>query len=462
MLPPQDELSKKSKFKLKAFFTSGHHRSVKAKKNILALVFIKCVSVSTSFILVPLTIHYLTPINYGIWLTLYSIISWFGLLDIGLGNGLRNKFAESMALGDKAAARMYLSTAYAMLGIIMTTACLLFFIVNYFLNWGKILNVDDAQSLELTKVTAIIFGSFCMQLVVKLISSVLLADQKTAIAGSINTICSMLSLLVVFILTKTTTGSLLYLAIAVGTINILVPLTISFWFYRSRYKDISPSLKCVNFKHAKKLMNIGFMFFLFQSTAIIVVATDNIIISRLFGPSEVTDYNIALKFFTPVTLIFTILSNPLWSAYTEAYTQKDYEWIKRITTKVIKVWFLIALAVIPMIIFSNYAYKLWVGEQIKIDMVLTASMALYVLLSSWNQIFGNFINGVGKMRVGFYLSIFTAIINIPLCIILPTYFNLGLSGIILASSLSLLPDIIIIPIQYYKIINNKAKGIWNK
>ena len=450
------------KFNLKTYFTKGHSRSVKAKKNILASVLIKGVSILTSFVLVPLTINYLTPVNYGIWLTLYSIISWFGLLDIGLGNGLWNKFAESIANGDKKVARIYLSTAYAILGIIMGSACILFLLINHYLNWSDILNVSVEKSMELSKVTAIIFGSFCLQLVVKLISSVLLADQKTAITGAINTICSVLSLVIIYILTKTTTGSLIYLAATVGIINVIVPLLASFWFYRAYYKDYAPSFKYVDFKYAKKLMNVGIIFFLFQSTALIVVATDNIIISRIFGPEEVTPYNIALKYFTPITLVFTIISTPLWSAYTESFAQKDTDWIKRITTKMMRVWLLMFFAVIPMIIVSGFAYKLWVGEEIKISTGLTAWMGLYVLLASWNQIFGNFINGVGKLRVGFYVSLFTALINIPLCVFLAKYTNWGVSAIIAASCISLIPDIILMPVQYFKIINNKATGVWNK
>src|SRR5246127_1405133 len=213
-------IHKIKEFNFKNYFTVGHSRSVKAKKNILASVLIKGISVITSFILVPLTINYLTPVNYGLWLTLYSIISWFGLLDIGLGNGLRNKFAESVANGDKNAARTYLSTAYAMLGMIMGAVCLFFLICNHYLNWADILNVSSEKTIELAKVTAIIFSAFCLQLVVKLISAVLLADQKTAVSGALNTACSILSLLVVFILSKTTQGSLVYLAITIGVINV--------------------------------------------------------------------------------------------------------------------------------------------------------------------------------------------------------------------------------------------------
>jgi O-antigen/teichoic acid export membrane protein len=344
----------------------------------------------------------------------------------------------------------------------MGFACFVFLVINYYLNWATILNVNPQKATELSKVTIIIFGSFCMQLVVKLISSVLLADQKTAVTGALNTIASLLSLIVIYILTKTTSGSLVYLAITIGTINVVVPLAASFWFYQTHYKDYAPALKYVNFKFARKLMNVGLMFFLFQSTALIVVATDNIIISRLFGAAEVTPYNIALKYFTPITLVFTIISAPLWGAYTESFAKNDMEWIKRITGKMLRVWLLMFFAIVPMIIFSPFAYELWVGKEIKISTGLTIWMALYVLLASWNQIFGNFINGVGKLRVGFYVSIFTAIINIPLCIFLAKYTNWGVSAIIAASCISLVLDIILMPIQYLKIINNTATGIWNK
>jgi len=450
------------KFNAKTYFTKGHIRSVKAKKNILASVIIKGISILTSFLLVPLTINYLTPVNYGIWLTLYSIISWFGLLDIGLGNGLRNKFAESIASGDKIAARTYLSTAYAMLGMIMAAACMIFLLINNYLNWALILNVSAEKAIELSKVAAIVFGSFCLQLVVKLISAVLLADQKTAVTGALNTLSSILTLIIVFILTKTTSSSLLYLAITIGIINVIVPLIASFWYYKTYYKEYAPAIKYINFKSAKGLLTVGVMFFLFQSTALIVVATDNIIISRIFGAAEVTPYNIALKYFTPITLLFTIISAPLWSAYTESFAQKDFVWIKRITKKMLGIWALMFVAVIPMILISKFAFELWIGKEIKIPTGLTIWMATYVLLAAWNQIFGNFINGVGKLRLGFYVSIFIAIINIPLCILLAKYTNWGVCAIIAASCISLLPDVILMPIQYLKIVNNKANGIWNK
>jgi O-antigen/teichoic acid export membrane protein len=74
---------------------SGRDKNI--VKNIGWSSFYKIGSIISNFMLVPLTINYLDTENYGIWLTLTSFISWFSFFDIGLVNGLRNKFAEASA-----------------------------------------------------------------------------------------------------------------------------------------------------------------------------------------------------------------------------------------------------------------------------------------------------------------------------------------------------------------------------
>ena len=102
---------------IKEFFTNGHERTLKAKKNIAASFLIKGLNIGIGLILVPLTINYLNPTKYGIWITLSSVIGWFSFFDIGLGNGLRNRFAEALANKDHNLARTYVSTTYAVLAV---------------------------------------------------------------------------------------------------------------------------------------------------------------------------------------------------------------------------------------------------------------------------------------------------------------------------------------------------------
>ena len=72
-------------------------RSSLLQKNILASFLIKGWSALIVLLLVPVTLHCLGEYKNGIWLTISSLLLWIDNMDIGLGNGLRNKIAEYMA-----------------------------------------------------------------------------------------------------------------------------------------------------------------------------------------------------------------------------------------------------------------------------------------------------------------------------------------------------------------------------
>lgn len=442
-------------------FLSGHERSVKAKKNIVASFFLKGISIVISLLLVPLTIDYLSPTKYGIWLTLTSVIGWFVFFDIGLGNGMRNKFAEAKAAGNDVLARTYISTTYAIITIIAALLFVVFFAINQFLNWGEILNVSsDIQEIE--NLVFIIYTVFCLQFIVKLINVVFIADQNPAISNAINTLGSLFSLIVVYFLIKTSQGSLLYLGASFSIINLIIPLIASIWVFNGTYKKYKPLIKYIDFRKSKELLGVGVRFFITQIAAIIVTSTDNIIIAQLFGAEEVVVYNVSYKYFAVMSMIFTIITSPYWSAFTEAYVKNDIVWIKQTILKISKLWVIIFIALIMMLLFSNYFYHLWLGDRVVIPFHLSAVMAIWVVLGTSIMIFSNFLAGVNKIQLSLYHSIFVSIINIPLSIFFAKNLGMGSTGVILASVACIFPRAIFQPIQYWKIINGTAKGIWNK
>jgi O-antigen/teichoic acid export membrane protein len=445
---------------IKNFFTKGDQRSINAKKNIVFIAMLKGCSIAISLFLVPVTIHYVNPTRYGIWLTLSSIVGWFYFFDIGLGNGLRNKFAEAIANGKTDLARTYISTTYAILTIITAIVLLLFFCINPFLNWAKILNTPSDMAGELSILALIVFSFFCLEFVLQLITTILTANQQPAKASIFGFLGNLLSLSIIFVLTKTTSGNLIYLGTVFSATPVLVLISSSLWFYNHSYKKYSPSIKFVKFGLARDLMSLGIKFFVIQIAAIILYQTSNIIIAHLFGPQEVTPYNIAYKYFSVITMSFSIIMLPLWSAYTEAWIKKDIAWIKNTINKLILIWALICVTVLIMLIFSNFIYKMWVGKEIKVPISVSVVMAAYVVINGWCSIFSQFLNGVGKIKLQLFSGIIGAIINIPLAILLGKH--LGIYGVLLSTAILGLVSAFWSPIQYFKLINNKAKGIWNK
>lgn len=83
-----------------AKFFSGNARTVLLKKNIIGSLLLKGISIIISFLVVRLTIDFVNPTQYGIWIALSSLMAWFFFFDIGFTHGFRNRFAEAKAVGN--------------------------------------------------------------------------------------------------------------------------------------------------------------------------------------------------------------------------------------------------------------------------------------------------------------------------------------------------------------------------
>ncbi len=407
-----------------------------------------------------MTLNYVDETRYGIWLTLSSLVAWLSYFDVGFGHGLRNRFAESVAKGRFTLARSYISTTYAMMTIIMVGMMVIFLLVNKFLDWSAILNTAPEMAQELGVVAMLVFAFFCLQFVLQLFSTVLTANQEPAKANLIHLSGSVISLIAIYILMRTTEGSLVYLASVLSVSPVVVLFLASLWLYNTSYRRFSPKLNLVRFELVGDLMNLGVKFFVIQIGVVILFSTQNIIIIQLFGPSEVTSFNITYKLFSVVPMVFMIIVTPLWSAYTDAYIREEFDWVKGTLSKMLRFWFLTVIGAFFLLILSPYFYHLWLGDKISISFSLSAVMCLQVVAFCFQSIYVYFLNGIGKIQMQLYLIIICATVNIPLTIFLGKIF--GVVGVSLASFFMFALTGLVYMVQTRKIINNTATGLWIK
>jgi O-antigen/teichoic acid export membrane protein len=447
--------------RLSFLLNRGSIRSVRLKKNIAASFFIKIISIVSGFFMVPLCLDYLDRTQYGIWLTVYSILTWFTFFEIGLGNGLRNKLSEALAVKDFEKARVYISTAYGIIAAISLAIIVIFMLVKNFIDWTAVFNAEPELYDELSVLVPVVFTIFCIKFILKLIVMVLYADQRPALANSIGPLGNIIALVIIFILTKTTTGSLVYLGVALSLSPVAVMLLFTFVLFLKKYKNISPSPKYFRIEYAHDLAGLGIKFFFIQISGLILYHSTNIIISHFFGPSEVTPYNISYKLFSTISMIFAIITTPYWSAYTEAWKVQDIAWIRRSVKKLVQIWIYISVAGVIVLIFSEQIFNFWVGPEIVINPVLSFILLVYFILFTFGSIFNLFINGVGKLKLQLYSATISAVCFYPLSFVLVKTAGMGIEGLALAILLTNIYGPLIAPIQFYKIISGKAKGIWN-
>ncbi len=448
---------------VRARLFEGQQRSVRAKQNIVALFVLRGVSMAINLVLVPMTLAYLNQTRYGIWLILSSIIGWVNLMDIGLGNGLRNEFARAVAVNDRDLARTQISTTYACVAAIIGVLIAAFFLVNPLLHWAGILNTPESMEPELHRLASVVFVFFCLRLLFGLIGTVLLADQKPARSNLLDVLAAMMSLAGVYALTRIPgVGSLFWLGFVISASAAAVPLAANFWLFRGRYRALAPSVRFFRFDQARRLISLGVQFFLLQIAGVVIFATSNLVITQYFGPSEVVPYNIAFKYYGVASMAFAVILTPFWSAFTDAYTRGDTPWITMTMRKLKIAWLTLAAVMILMTSVADFAYALWVGPGVKVPFLLSASMAVYVLIVAWNSIFGYFINGTGKITLQLWVALPVALTVIPLAIFFSTRLALGSAGVMLAICATLLPTCFLWPLQARKIIAGTAKGVWSR
>lgn len=447
--------------KLRNYFSnSENNRSQKAKINILASFFIKGGSIVISLLLVPLTLGYLNSYEYGVWLTLSSVLMWINYFDIGLGNGLRNKLSQALAVNDKELGRIYVSTTLFMLTVIMLFIYVIFFIAHFWIDWSKVLNVSPSIVGNLNSLVLIVFALFCLTFVLKFIGNIYMAVQLPMINDLIVLVGSFLSLVIIYVLKHTTNGDLSKVAISFSLAPLIIYIIAYPITFNYKYNYLKPRLKAIKLSYIKGLMNLGVQFFFIQMACLLIFTSSNIFISQLVGPQGVTPFNIAFKYFSVITMVFNIAITPLWSAITDAYEKNEIEWIRKSIRKIFILWIVLIACTLIMALIANYVYKLWVGSEVVIPFLLSVFMGIYVTISNFNNIYAYFINGVGKIRLQLYIAVVTSILFIPITIILGDKF--GLVGVISSMIIVLIPSGIVLPIQYYKVVNKRAKGIWDK
>ena len=412
--------------------------------------------------MVPLTIKFLDTENYGIWLTLNSFIAWFSFFDIGLGNGLRNKFAEAKVKGDLTLAKAYVSSAYFTIGSLCLLIIVVFFGFNYFIDWSKVFNASTNLRKQLNLLMPIVFAFFCMQLVFKLITTIYTADQHHSMQGKINFYTSVSSLISIWIMIHLAESSLLLFGTVFSFLPVVILIGLNIFAFKNTYKEYKPSFHLWKKEYLRDIFGLGISFFIIQIAGIILFSTDNIIITQLYGPEQVVPFNIAFKYLSISNMVVSIILAPYWSSITEAYVNEDYNWIKRSMSNLIKISLAAIVCIFIMIAISPFAYGLWIGNKVVIPMSLTFFIGIYFALTIFYGPYTYFINGTGKVRLQMYSIVITAILNIPLSIFLAKNIGLGVSGVILATILCLIPHVILCPLQYLKIINKTASGIWNK
>ena len=255
--------------------------------------------------------------------------------------------------------------------------------------------------------------------------------------------------------------SLMHIALVNTAAPLLVYLLAFPYTFLYKYPQLRPSFSLINLQEAKTVINMGVQFFIMQISGVILFMTSNLLISNLFSPELVTPYQITYRYFSILLVIFTVVCMPFWNATTDAYQLNEMGWIRNATRRLRQLTIAFLVSLVVMILLADTVYAIWIDRQTVIDTKMTVTMAVYIFILIYSMRYSYFINGIGKLRLQLIFTTAAAVLFIPLAYV-TTLWTHDIIWFMVVMCLVNIPGLIVNRIQFYKLINGKAKGIWNK
>ena len=397
---------------------------------VAASVLQRAVSIAVTLVTVPVLIDYLGVERYGVYATITSLVALAAFADLGIGNGLINAVAGADGRGDRAGARVFVSSAYAMLTMVALILGATFALTFSFIPWDRVFNVQSGVAAADAAPAVAAFGAaFLLSLPLSAVQRIQLGLQEGAVNGLWITVGQLL--LLVGLLSAVVVGaplSALVLVFAWAPVVVLVANTALLFGVRRRW--LRPSLSLVERKASRYLLHVGFFFFLIQLGASLGYASDNVIIAHVLGPEAVPQYAVpfSLAMFVPVIVSFFLM--PLWPAYRASLAEGDVAWVRLAFRRSVTVGLAVSLpGAAVLVVFGKDLVHAWVGEEIDPTLPLLIGLAVWsVAISSINGPLAMLLNGAGIVRFQAACSVLMALANVPLSILLVA--KIGVEGAI--------------------------------
>lgn len=425
------------------------------KSNISLGLLYKVLSLSTIYITIPFLMEFLGSSNYGIWVTLYSIISILFFLDGGVTNGLRTKLAEAVGKGDLVLGQKYITAGY----VAITGIAIAFFLIGLFFVYAfslrEFFEIEHAiQEMQLKNVFLILLISIVLNFILSQYKSLFFAVQKSKIVEFSVLLYQLVILILVVLGIYYLQESLLYIAIVYGLSSLLIGVYFTIYFFTSNPFKIG--FKFLEISKVKELLHLGSRFFIIQICMIIIFTSDNIMTIKLLGPEEVATYDTHYKMYHLFITFSVIFLDPYWTMFSDAYQKNDMSWIKKTLKKLNRYFIILVFGIFVFTLVSNTLFSFWVGERVTYSYLLASLFGVCVAIRIFGMIYMYFLNGIGKISLQMWLYIFGAVINIPLSVFFVKTFELHSEGIILGTICSILCLSVVLPFQALKIIKNKT------
>ena len=377
------------------------------------------------------------------------------MLDMGIGLGLRNKLSEAVAKEDISDIQAYITTGISAMFAIGLLLLFFFHIIMQFANMQTLFNTTLLSEKELYEACYWTGVFIIVAFVLSIVNQIYYAYQKAAMVGGIGIVHSLIMLVAVYYLTLQPEHRLLYFVFAFGIAMILSRLAFIGIFFRHQWQ-LFPCWRYFSLSKVSSICNLGMRFFIIQLCCIFGYTFNNFLITEFLGPEYVRTFDVLAKVMSFALVLQTLVTTPLWSAYTEAYVKHDYEWMGRAFRKSMYLTFGIIGGFTFVVIFIDPLIYMWMHIRLEYSFLLLCLIGVYYAEILIFNGLCMLLNGIGDISLQMVVWIITAVSVIPFTYYFSVVKGWGLEGIALGMVLSMVWLDVFLPVKVWSLFHR-----WN-
>ncbi len=407
-------------------------RSVRVLRNVITNYLRFFAGGAISFLLTPLMVHTLGDGGYGLWVTVFSLTGYFGLVDQGIRPSLVRYVSRAQAAGDDDDLRRTISSAialYAIAGIVTLAVCA---VVSWrFGAWFKI----DPAMLDDARMTVLVAGtSLALGFPLGVFAATLSGLQRYDLANLIGIGIAILRA-VLFVIVLRTGGGIIDLAWASLGANLLGHV-LTIIAVRRLLPGIGLGLRWINREALGRIGSYSGFAFVGALASSLAFQTDSLVITAFLGAASVTPFALAAGLVDNVRSLVHSATWVLSPTASEMETRGETSHLHAMLVAGSRYSMLLCAPVLAgLIIFGQELLVTWVGPGYRNAGLLLIILAVPTLFSLPQSAASSMLYGISRHKGVVLLSLLNALLNLGLSILWVKPF--GLVGVALGTAVPL-------------------------
>lgn len=390
------------------------------RKSLTLGVLLRPTQILISAALVPITLHLVGSLRFGVWLALSSFLSWALIGQAGLSETVVAPLAMARTRGDKDAELAIVRKALILLATAGVVIFLLYSVSASLIDLRAFLHVPARIS------GAELFGTYFLNgllisvsLPVGLSGALYEADNRSYVPAVANLASRIVAVAGIEVLTLWSPHyPLVWLAgIATGS-----PVLAALILWRGA---LPRNLRSIT--HDKGSSDIGFRWLIRLSTSFtafqirnaVVLSTDSLLIAHILRPQAVVPYALAFRLATLLIGFAYAAIAPLRAGFARAFQASDWPWILQRWRQLRIVSVASALAVgCGLTLFGRPLIRLWTGPSFLPSEGLLMAISAFFVVEAWNYAHFTMLSSSNRLGGLGLAAVADSVLNLALSVFL--------------------------------------------